>query len=214
MGLDSVELVIEVEERFGVSIPDKDAEELATVGQLIDYVIAAKPPNCSEYCQTSRSFYRVRRVLMEQFRIPRVRVRLDSPLEEIIPMDNRRLHWELLGQKLPRLPNLDISKRTFDFCVTAAIITSLIAGLASSSIVMGVVLFFPVSLAFIVFAYRRAATIPAFARTVRDLTLCTCQHANSPEEIALLVRSIVSAQSGLTLDKITRDTRFVADLGF
>lgn len=38
MGLDSVELLVEVEEYFGISIPDAEAEKAYTVGALIDIV--------------------------------------------------------------------------------------------------------------------------------------------------------------------------------
>lgn len=36
--LDTVELVMTLEEQFGVEIPDEDAEKIQTVGQAIDYI--------------------------------------------------------------------------------------------------------------------------------------------------------------------------------
>jgi hypothetical protein len=39
MGLDSVELVMAVEEHFGIAIPDKDASTLITVGKLHNWVV-------------------------------------------------------------------------------------------------------------------------------------------------------------------------------
>lgn len=36
--LDSVELVMAIEEEFNIEIPDGDAEKIQTVGQLIEYV--------------------------------------------------------------------------------------------------------------------------------------------------------------------------------
>ena len=38
MGLDIVELVMTVEEAFGIDIPDRDAERLRTIGDLYWYV--------------------------------------------------------------------------------------------------------------------------------------------------------------------------------
>ena len=38
--LDTVELVMEFEDEFDISIPDEDAEKIRTVGQAIDYVEA------------------------------------------------------------------------------------------------------------------------------------------------------------------------------
>jgi acyl carrier protein len=39
MGLDSVELVMSVEEHFGITIPDADASTLTTVGRLHSWVV-------------------------------------------------------------------------------------------------------------------------------------------------------------------------------
>jgi acyl carrier protein len=38
--LDTVELVMALEEEFGVEIPDEDAEKIATVQNAIDYITA------------------------------------------------------------------------------------------------------------------------------------------------------------------------------
>ena len=39
--LDTVELVMEFEDEFDMSIPDEDAEKIQTVGAAIDYIIKA-----------------------------------------------------------------------------------------------------------------------------------------------------------------------------
>ena len=36
--LDTVELIMEFEKEFGVTIPDEDAEKIATVGDAISYI--------------------------------------------------------------------------------------------------------------------------------------------------------------------------------
>ncbi|MBL7013273.1 MAG: acyl carrier protein [Candidatus Marinimicrobia bacterium] len=36
--LDTVELIMEFEEEFGIEIPDEDAENIMTVGAAVDYV--------------------------------------------------------------------------------------------------------------------------------------------------------------------------------
>jgi acyl carrier protein len=51
--MDLVELVMAVEEEFGIDIPDEDAEKISTVKELIEYVIAhpldgAEPPPAVE----------------------------------------------------------------------------------------------------------------------------------------------------------------------
>jgi acyl carrier protein len=41
--LDTVELVMSLEEEFETEIPDEDAEKIKTVQQAIDYISARKP---------------------------------------------------------------------------------------------------------------------------------------------------------------------------
>ena len=38
--LDTVELVMEFEDEFEISIPDEDAEKIQTVGNAVDYIMA------------------------------------------------------------------------------------------------------------------------------------------------------------------------------
>ncbi|MDB9854321.1 acyl carrier protein [Candidatus Marinimicrobia bacterium] len=40
--LDTVELIMEFEEEFGIEIPDEDAEKITTVGTAVDYIEKAK----------------------------------------------------------------------------------------------------------------------------------------------------------------------------
>jgi acyl carrier protein len=39
--LDQVELIMAMEEEFGISIPDEDAEKIGTVQDAIDYIVKA-----------------------------------------------------------------------------------------------------------------------------------------------------------------------------
>ena len=43
--LDLVELVMELEDRYGVRIPDEEAVKIKTVGQAAEYVAAHAPQN-------------------------------------------------------------------------------------------------------------------------------------------------------------------------
>jgi acyl carrier protein len=45
--LDLVELVMELEDRYGIRIPDDQAEKIQTVGQAVDFVLAHAPAGSS-----------------------------------------------------------------------------------------------------------------------------------------------------------------------
>jgi acyl carrier protein len=38
--LDLVELIMELEDQFGLKISDEDAQKIATVGEAVDYVVS------------------------------------------------------------------------------------------------------------------------------------------------------------------------------
>ena len=40
--LDTVELVMELEEEFDINIPDEEAEKIQTVGQAIDFILQSQ----------------------------------------------------------------------------------------------------------------------------------------------------------------------------
>ena len=71
MGLDSVEIIMEIEEAFDIRIPDDEATKIRTVGELYDFVIqetrdrmprpADDVPARTDLCLTAATFYLVRR---------------------------------------------------------------------------------------------------------------------------------------------------------
>lgn len=52
MGLDSVEMVLELEEAFEIRVPDEEAEHVRTVNDLVEMVIRNLDPE--EYPQPHR----------------------------------------------------------------------------------------------------------------------------------------------------------------
>ena len=97
MGLDLVELVMEVEETFGFSIPDADAATLDTVGKLYDYVMAHRFEGREQGCLTRVVFYKLRRALMSVFGMTRGDVHLSLEMAAIIP-NRRRQCWSDLSE--------------------------------------------------------------------------------------------------------------------
>ena len=108
MGLDIVEFVMDVEERFGIEIPDKDAQNLTTPRLLVDYILNKVKPGEDRGCLSQREFYRLRRALIGRRWTTRKKLKPETSLEQIVPKSNRRTAWEQLGEEIehPDLPNL------------------------------------------------------------------------------------------------------------
>jgi len=96
MGLDSVELVLAIEEEFGVDIPDHDAEKMVTVGVIYEWLkirIATTEPIA---CLTQRVFYKLRRALIENYRLERHLIAPDTRLTDLLTLDEIEEGWPFL----------------------------------------------------------------------------------------------------------------------
>jgi acyl carrier protein len=69
VGLDSVELVMAVEEQYDLSIPDGDAEKITTVGQLHDYVVAALERKGRKDIDREAIFSELRKIICQQLSV-------------------------------------------------------------------------------------------------------------------------------------------------
>ena len=104
MGLDSVEIVMEVEESFCISIRDEDAERARTPRHLVDLVVAQTQDRPVEPSAESRASRRpanvirgrvprevveleVRRIVADVLRIPLDRVTVDAQLARDLGAD-------------------------------------------------------------------------------------------------------------------------------
>jgi hypothetical protein len=113
MGLDSVELLVYVEDQFGIEIPDLEAEKIITVGEFAEAVFSKIKLNPSEKCFSQIVFYRLRKAL-ETFNNNKIDIKLDSKIEQLLPNVNLKQEWSELESisnlKLPRLVKLDLNR--------------------------------------------------------------------------------------------------------
>jgi hypothetical protein len=99
MGLDTVELVMEIEDEFGISMPDADAALICSVGQLHAYVCQRLRPRSAPWCESARAFYHLRDVLTSRCDVPRAAVRPGARVAHLLGGPNRAC-WEGLAQDL------------------------------------------------------------------------------------------------------------------
>ena len=101
MGLELVELVIEVEETFGIIVSDDTAANIRTVGQLHDYILDRRRQTQQHGCPIGHVFRDIRRVLTETTSVPRQAIRPSTELKTILPPQTRRRVWKRLQQEVP-----------------------------------------------------------------------------------------------------------------
>jgi len=78
MGLDVVELVLEVEDEFGVSFPDDRYSHLATVGEMCLAVVDEVRVQKGEILDVNETFERLRVVICEVLHVSPQKVAWDS----------------------------------------------------------------------------------------------------------------------------------------
>ncbi|MBX9724393.1 MAG: phytanoyl-CoA dioxygenase family protein [Candidatus Obscuribacterales bacterium] len=95
-GLDTVELVMAIEEEFGLEIPDVAAEKMVTVGDTYDYLrmrLASAPP---AECLSQKIFYKLRRGLIDNFKVKRHSISPDTKLVDVLSIEDIEGGWPYL----------------------------------------------------------------------------------------------------------------------
>jgi acyl carrier protein len=112
MGLDSVEILVRVEEYFGISIPDREAEKILTVQDFADCVFTKVTVNPTERCKSQMLFYKFRTYFTDKQGISRDQVRPDAKIKDLITGDLKTTWTEIekyFKLDLPTLSDLDIN---------------------------------------------------------------------------------------------------------
>ncbi len=230
MGLDIVEFVMSVEERFGIAIPDEDAQNLTTPRLLVDYIMTKVKPGRGRGCLSQREFHRLRRALIARHWTTRQDLKPETLLEQIVPRLNRRSLWKQLGEELhsPRWPHLIRPKPVKAALTAAAIVAySLPWVLRGGEILSGhltavvVSIFATIAVIWIGLIATRPfqqAFPPVYASVagiVRSLVATDqrsekVQEGWTREQVRETVRALIVEQFALT--DFSDDSRFVQDL--
>jgi len=103
MGMDCVEIVMDIEDRFDIRISDEDASRMETVGDVYDYLLKVVPTmNAEQPCVPRRVFRVLQRAIQ-----PTGRCRPSTPVRHVLPAMGRRRAWQRIeaetGWRLPKL---------------------------------------------------------------------------------------------------------------
>ncbi|WP_121667452.1 acyl carrier protein [Mesonia aquimarina] len=112
MGLDSVELVMTIEEKFGIRIEDSEAEKIRTVQEFADIVFRKIISTPTDKCLTQIVFYRIRKALRILISTEK-EIRPDMKISELFTKTELEEKWSQLktelGLELPELVTLDFN---------------------------------------------------------------------------------------------------------
>lgn len=112
MGLDSVELLMSVEEKFGIRIEDSEAEKIYTVQNFVDCVYSKIITNPNEKCLTQIVFYRIRKAF-RNLNLTEQKIKPETKITELLTQSELKENWHLLkteiGLDLPELVALDFN---------------------------------------------------------------------------------------------------------
>lgn len=231
MGLDAVEIVMEVEDRFDVKISDEECEGVRTVADLAALVIK-RLPRSEGPCPTAREFFAIRKLMVTHSGIERRRVRPKARLTEMFPGPARRPLWISLRVLDDRLPQLKTSSRAASWLVLFAACAACAWFMATAALwgAQGPAVAIPASLLVFVIGAGVLQSVrahlsqhfPPGLETVGDLVRLVApfempqssQGARSvgQQRVLLEVRRLTAQVLGLPLERVQPSSDFVKDL--
>lgn len=218
MGLDAVELLSEVEETFGITITDQEAQDVRTVGQFYDLILAKLPK--SEACASMIAFYRLRRGLMA-LGASRDVATPDALLAALLPLRGRQRAWQKLADvsqlKLPSLRKPLAVKVSVVVLTLLAGVVALYLGAGFFSfwaVVIVGVLFSSLSRLVAVLLPHRCATVGHLAQLLADRYPSLAATTRPTPAVAWqqLVNAIATI-GGVAAARVTPEARLLDDLG-
>ena len=226
MGLDGVELVIALEEAFGVQLEVEEAVKTVSPRSIGDLIFSKLKTSDERVCQSQRAFYILRKALINTFKLKREDVSLDTRFRSFIPAEREREVWPQLQVAVAARHWPDLSRPVWmTRLITASSLTVLVItifvshrfhwGLAIGSI-LGVIL----TAVFASLAARFTTPfrhyVPARFQTVRDLippAMTSDCITWTREQVSDVVKQVVMEQLAVKETDYTEDSLFIDDFG-
>lgn len=110
MGLDCTEIILEIEEEFDIFIPDDKAFYFETPQDISNYVFLKIEK--TNKCQSQVGFYKLRRILIENFNLKRKDIKPNSKLSTLFK-ENIPLKWKRLTSLFKYKPYFTLEFSSF-----------------------------------------------------------------------------------------------------
>lgn len=230
MGLDSIELLVEVETEFKISIPDIEAEEIITVGDFYQAILKKMPSKkrgVSTKCKPQKIFYELRNILSSRLDISKEEFSPKTHLREIFSSETIRDRWKNiefdLGLKLPKLLKPKVIQKWIQFTsivlIIAVILTMIINDMNSLWLISLPLLF--LGCYFLAEKIFEKHSIIPQADSIRELIygIISLNYEklefddSNEEEIYWKLQGIISNTTGVQISDIIYEARIGDDLG-
>lgn len=231
MGLESVEILMKVENTFGIKIPNQEAEKILTVGDFHNSVWRHLSCKHSEKCKSQNLFYKLRKSFTGTFGFPPQMLMTHTSPKEVFPEINRRQAYFSFADSVNlKLPGLVLTKPWMTFLDFFGA-TTIIGGLVTSLILIILfdfskwMLLIPVAgiiLTFMVSNLLNEKRTTIKERTIREFTqhtlalnfqtLAASEGANR-QEMESVINQIIADMAGLDLEEVTSEKKIADDLG-
>lgn len=233
MGLDTVELVMEVEDAFDVEIPDDRAGQMLTVGDLYDFIVESKRDVVDPrgICLSAATFFAIRRALISEIDILPRSLRPRTSVQATLPTTGRRTLWAKLQSSLDlKLPTLCRPKWLVAISTALAIIATLLVSVLvyqewgpNHAVWIGILSLVLIGvIASLITAPFATLPRPIFV-TFRGLSNVVLAHNYAklsqkfntwnPADVWDALQIIIVEQLGVNSELVTKDASFVKDLG-
>lgn len=231
MGLDTVELVMKIEEAFDISIPDDRASKMLTVGDVYEFILEKTADSTlkSSTCLSAAAFYDLRRHV-RSLGLSYSEIRPKTELDRVIPVIGRRNYWQNLSSRMDlRFPRLGRPSwlALLNCMLVAIVVSASFIGFAPQNVVARIfaaVVIGVISSVILMFLTQPFAVYPASTcTTIRDLvtnlvamnynTLATRYSTRNPTDVWNALQLIVAEQLGVDRSAVVPSARFVQDLG-
>ncbi|MDH5761730.1 MAG: acyl carrier protein [Nitrospinota bacterium] len=230
MGMDIVDMVLDIEERFGISLPDVECQNVITVDDCYQLVLSKLDKADQTKCLTSATFYRIRRVIADTLGVDKRTLKPDTPLQDLLPVETRRTLWASIGQRLVlQLPELGRSPGWEPILIGVPLLSLIVPlVLAAMDILeMGEFVAIAASGIFVTWVLARATeplkkyfhpeslTLGALTKTVLALnvgSLSSNQEGLSKNDVYTILLEIIADNTGLSADEIKPHHAFIDDL--
>ncbi|MBB3207172.1 acyl carrier protein [Rhodopirellula rubra] len=223
MGLDAVEILMDVEDHFGITIRSTESERVRTVGDLVAVIQKRIDATRSAVCPSLASFFNLRRRVREIAADDGLRIRTRTRVVDVLNPSQRRQLWSWLGDLQDASPRaLRRPPWLRKLLVVAVLLLFLFAMWSAFTVntdilplaAMGSWFLHSATVGFRQVPPDGLSTFGALARYATQTEFATKHlNLNTAEDVLAELRPVLVDALGVDASEIVLTARFIEDLG-